>query len=59
LYNDSANYCVLDGGHARLLVDAGMPGTLPKLLANLRRSGIALASISHLLATHYHPDHAG
>jgi glyoxylase-like metal-dependent hydrolase (beta-lactamase superfamily II) len=41
------------------LVDVGWPGTLPKLLANLKRKGIALSDIRYLLVTHYHPDHAG
>src|SRR5262249_14419251 len=57
--DDSAHYCAVGRDDARLLVDVGMPGTLPKLLATLRRKGIPLATIRHLLATHYHPDHAG
>lgn len=66
---DSTHYYVLEekmaGGkghkvqHVRLLIDVGLPGTLPKLLANLRRVGIALQEIQYLLVTHYHPDHAG
>jgi glyoxylase-like metal-dependent hydrolase (beta-lactamase superfamily II) len=55
----SANYYVLRDDDARLLVDVGMPGTLPRLLANLRRNDVALETVRHLLATHYHPDHAG
>jgi endoribonuclease LACTB2 len=56
---DSTNYYVLGQGARRLLVDVGFPGTLPRLLANLRRKDIALTDIQYLLATHYHPDHAG
>lgn len=56
---DSTNYYVLGHGNRRLLVDVGFPGTLPRLLANLRRKDIALKDIRFLLATHYHPDHAG
>lgn len=56
---DSTNYYVLVADRASLLVDVGFPGTLPKLQHSLRRAGIALGSIGHLLATHYHPDHAG
>jgi glyoxylase-like metal-dependent hydrolase (beta-lactamase superfamily II) len=56
---ESTNHYVLGRDDARLLVDVGMPGTLPKLLANLRRKDVPLRSIGHLLATHYHPDHAG
>jgi ribonuclease/clavin/mitogillin len=56
---DSTNYYVLGNGDARLLVDVGMPGTLPKLRAQLKRKGIPLEQIGYLLATHYHPDHAG
>jgi glyoxylase-like metal-dependent hydrolase (beta-lactamase superfamily II) len=55
----STNHYVLGPDHARLLVDVGMPGTFPRLLANLRRTDVPLASVRYLLATHYHPDHAG
>jgi glyoxylase-like metal-dependent hydrolase (beta-lactamase superfamily II) len=56
---DSTNYYVLQQGATRLLIDVGFPGTLPRLEANLKRKDIALKSIGYLLATHYHPDHAG
>ena len=56
---DSTNYYVLGQGNARLLVDVGWPGTLPKLLASLKRKDIPLQDIRYLLITHYHPDHAG
>jgi endoribonuclease LACTB2 len=56
---DSTNYYVLAQKDVRLLVDVGMPGTLPKLIANLKRKDIALQAIGYLLCTHYHPDHAG
>ncbi len=56
---DSTNYYVIGSGKDRLLVDVGWPGTLGKLQANLKRKGIAIEEIRYLLATHYHPDHAG
>lgn len=56
---DSTNYYVIETGRARLLVDAGFPGTLPKLRHTLKRTGLSLEAVSHLLVTHYHPDHAG
>ena len=56
---DSTNYYVLAGAAGRLLVDVGFPGTLPKLLAALQRKGLALADLTAVVATHYHPDHAG
>ncbi len=56
---DSTNYYLIGPDNARLLIDVGWPGTLPKLLNQLKRKDIALASIKHLLITHYHPDHAG
>ena len=56
---DSANYYVIAGATTRLLVDVGWPGTVPKLQAALERTGVPLAGIAYLLATHYHPDHAG
>jgi ribonuclease/clavin/mitogillin len=56
---DSANYYVLGSGSGRLLIDAGWPGTLPRLLASLKHMGIDLSEIGYMLVTHYHPDHAG
>lgn len=56
---DSTNYYVIDQGRERLLVDAGWPGTLPKLQASLKRKDLTLGQIPYLLVTHYHPDHAG
>jgi endoribonuclease LACTB2 len=56
---DSTNYYVIDGGKGRLLVDVGWPGTMGKLAAMLKRKGTGLERINYLLATHYHPDHAG
>jgi glyoxylase-like metal-dependent hydrolase (beta-lactamase superfamily II) len=56
---DSANYYVVGGRAPRLLIDVGWPGTMPRLLANLRRKDVPLTEIGHLLITHYHPDHAG
>ena len=56
---DSTNYYVIASASSRLLIDVGFPGTLPKLRHALKRAGIALSDITHLLATHYHPDHAG
>jgi len=56
---DSTNYYVLGQGPKRLLVDVGWPNTLSKLTAAMKRKDIALEQIGYLLATHYHPDHAG
>ena len=36
----STNYYVLGSSTTRLLIDVGWPGTLPRLMANLRRTGI-------------------
>ncbi len=56
---DSTNYYVIEQNRMRLLVDVGWPGTLPKLLASLKRKGLALKDLNYLFVTHYHPDHAG
>jgi len=56
---DATNYYVLSSGQSRLLIDVGWPGTLPKLAHGLRVKGLAVRDLTHLLATHYHPDHAG
>lgn len=56
---DSTNYYVIENKGPRLLIDTGWPGTLPKLMASLKRKGLTLRSLSYLCVTHYHPDHAG
>jgi endoribonuclease LACTB2 len=57
---DSANYFVIAPvSGSRLLIDCGWPGTMGRLKAQMRRNGIPPAEVTHLLVTHYHPDHAG
>lgn len=56
---DSTNYYLLETKSGKLLIDCGWPGTLPKLLAQLKRKGISIKEIQYLLVTHFHPDHAG
>jgi endoribonuclease LACTB2 len=56
---DSTNYYLILEKTARLLIDVGWPGTLPKLLATLKHKSVTLQEVSALLITHYHPDHAG
>ena len=55
----STHYWVVSAGRSRLLVDIGWPGTLGKMLDNLRRMDVPLGEIRYALATHYHIDHAG
>jgi ribonuclease/clavin/mitogillin len=55
----STNYWVVSAGASRLLVDLGWPGTMGKMLSNLRRMDVPLDEIRYGLATHYHIDHAG
>lgn len=55
----STNFWVVSRGTSRLLVDLGWPGTLKTMLANLHRMNVPVAEITHGLATHFHPDHAG
>jgi glyoxylase-like metal-dependent hydrolase (beta-lactamase superfamily II) len=56
---DSTNFYVIETKNGKLLVDNGWPGSLPKLLAELKRKGLSLPEIKHVLVTHFHPDHAG
>lgn len=56
---DSTNYYILEAKRGKLLIDCGWPGTLPKLMAELKRKGISAKEIKYLLVTHFHPDHAG
>ena len=56
---DSTNYYMIDCQGGKLLVDCGWPGTLPKLMAELKRKGIPIKEVKYLFITHFHPDHAG
>jgi glyoxylase-like metal-dependent hydrolase (beta-lactamase superfamily II) len=56
---DSTNYYVLADTAPKLLIDVGFPGTLPKLQAQCKRTGVQLAQLKYFVCTHYHPDHAG
>jgi glyoxylase-like metal-dependent hydrolase (beta-lactamase superfamily II) len=55
----STNYYVVEVGKTRLLVDCGWPGTFRQFAAEMKRKGIAPEQITHVLVTHFHPDHAG
>jgi len=42
-----------------LLVDAGYPGTLPKIRSAVRKSGLPLAALGVVIITHHDLDHIG
>src|SRR4030065_1100575 len=55
----STNYYQIEPGRVGLLIDIGWSGTMGRLNSVLKRKGVAFEKIRYLLATHYHPDHAG
>ncbi len=54
-YGNTSTFLV--GG--RLLVDTDYAGTLPALYRALKAAGVRMERITHVLATHWHPDHCG
>ena len=42
-----------------LLVDTGYAGMLPAFYKALKAGSLRLENITHVMATHYHPDHCG
>lgn len=50
----SASSVLAETGKSRILIDCG-PGTMRRLLEN----GTEIHGISHLLLSHFHPDHTG
>ncbi len=56
---DSTHYYLIDCPGGRLLVDAGMPGSLPKFKAQLKTYRLDFPAIRYIMFTHNHPDHAG
>ena len=55
----STNFYLIGENQPSLLVDIGWPGTLPTLLRIFKQKGVRLQNVPYMLATHYHPDHAG
>ena len=41
------------------IIDAGLPGSAPRVLGVLRRLGRSPDDVEQILVTHYHPDHLG
>ena len=58
IYN-AQNVMVIRNGDAVVLVDSGLPSTLPRLIALLNDIGIAPAAVTHVIITHAHRDHIG
>lgn len=50
---------LLRQGDRVVLVDTGIAGQGPAIEASLEDWGLDRAAVSHLLLTHWHPDHAG
>lgn len=53
------NVYLLDAGSEQVLIDAGAGIEAEQILANIRADGFALHSVSTILVTHGHADHAG
>jgi endoribonuclease LACTB2 len=56
---DSTHYYLIGGRSGKLLVDAGLPGSMPKFKAQLNQYNIRFSEIAYVMMTHHHPDHAG
>ncbi len=56
---DATNYYAIATQKGYILIDVGMPGTTKKLVYSLNKNGINAKDISHLIVTHFHPDHCG
>jgi endoribonuclease LACTB2 len=56
---DSTNYYLIGSRTPRLLLDVGFPRTVPKLRKRIEGYGSRLEDVTHLVVTHFHPDHAG
>ena len=55
--NTGGNIVVLDGPDGKLMVDAGISGSHPQILAAL--SGISAHPLKEVISTHWHFDHTG
>ena len=55
----TTNSYLVRSSSACLLIDTGMASTLASFNAALETYSLSIASITHVVATHYHPDHIG
>ena len=55
----ATNSYLVRSSSACLLIDTGMASTLASFNAALETYSLSIASITHVAATHYHPDHIG
>lgn len=53
------NAHLIRNGRGAILVDAGLPGTEPKVETALKRQGLQYRDIKLIVITHAHVDHAG
>lgn len=54
-----SNAYLIDGDEGVVLLDAGIPGRLPRIRDGLRAIGRDLEDLRAVLITHAHPDHVG
>jgi len=58
-YRSTHYYLIQPPGGKRLLFDCGWPGTIGTFRSVLKRNGVSIEDIGHILVSHFHPDHAG
>lgn len=50
---------LIEDGDGLTIIDAGIPQSADKIMAQLRRAGRAPSDVKRILITHAHPDHVG
>ena len=55
----NTNTYFLKGKDGGLLIDTDYAGTMSGFFKAIKSAGITIRDISHVIATHYHPDHMG
>jgi glyoxylase-like metal-dependent hydrolase (beta-lactamase superfamily II) len=56
---DFVSAYVLVRGREAAVVDTGVAGSAPRIEEGLTAAGLGWPDVSHVILTHYHPDHAG
>lgn len=56
---NTLNVQLVKSGDRVVLVDTGLPATLPALLQGLKARGVAPEDVTHVVITHAHGDHVG
>ena len=59
LHYSNTNTYLIEGGNGKVLFDTGWAGTFPAFCQAMGAAEIPVQEVTHILISHFHPDHMG